>query len=309
MNLLASILVLALSRAEILERLRMPPVSQLDGLVKVYADCPEDMRREYQLPVASFAADVCRAIQRGRGDQLSRFASAGVVIRIGEVRTNVTDVLVRTDTRADGSPVTFIYLPAPGHADPDRLRIETAKAYGRCVAHAEWNDAAAFEAVCEGDAELRVVGRLRKLARWRAGEDVGADDEQMLKLARSILVPGTATSVDAATFASRLVLYPPTYDTPFAGRYVTLDFRDAIVLRKDVRVRLAACLKANELIVYGGGRGDGLAAAASAYATFLRELARGKLSDAALAAILDAADAALKSVWDDARKREEAEAS
>ena len=45
--LLLSLALLALTRAEILERFKAPVVTQSDGLVKVYANCPEDMRREF----------------------------------------------------------------------------------------------------------------------------------------------------------------------------------------------------------------------------------------------------------------------
>ena len=53
---------MALTRAEILERFRAPVVTQADGLVKVYADCPDDMRREYQGPIGSFAAETVKTL-------------------------------------------------------------------------------------------------------------------------------------------------------------------------------------------------------------------------------------------------------
>ena len=36
----AAILLFALTRAEIIERLKAPPITDMDGLVQVYADCP-----------------------------------------------------------------------------------------------------------------------------------------------------------------------------------------------------------------------------------------------------------------------------
>ena len=49
--------MLALTRAEIVQRMRAPVVTQAEGLVRVFANCPEDMRREFQSPVARFAAE------------------------------------------------------------------------------------------------------------------------------------------------------------------------------------------------------------------------------------------------------------
>ena len=45
---LCLIALLALTRAEIIERMRAPVVTQADGMVQVFADCPEDMRRELE---------------------------------------------------------------------------------------------------------------------------------------------------------------------------------------------------------------------------------------------------------------------
>ena len=45
LTLIATILLAALTKAEIIDRFRAAPVTQLDGLVQVYGDCPADMRR------------------------------------------------------------------------------------------------------------------------------------------------------------------------------------------------------------------------------------------------------------------------
>ena len=55
-------MLVALTRAEIIDRFKAAPVTQLDGLVQVYGDCPADMRRDFQLPVASFASGICRKL-------------------------------------------------------------------------------------------------------------------------------------------------------------------------------------------------------------------------------------------------------
>ena len=62
LTLIATILLAALTKAEIIDRFRAAPVTQLDGLVQVYGDCPADMRRDFQLPVASFTSGICRKL-------------------------------------------------------------------------------------------------------------------------------------------------------------------------------------------------------------------------------------------------------
>ena len=69
--LFVSILLLALTRAEVLERFKAAPITKVDGLVRVVADCPADMRREFQEPVASFVADVCRTLYRAASSSTS----------------------------------------------------------------------------------------------------------------------------------------------------------------------------------------------------------------------------------------------
>jgi len=97
--LLASILLLALTRAEILERFKAAPVTKVSGLVQVVADCPADMRREFQGPVATFVADVCRTLYRAENAHERPFVAPGIVVYVGDVRTNVTAVVVKPRTR------------------------------------------------------------------------------------------------------------------------------------------------------------------------------------------------------------------
>ena len=123
----------------------------------------------------------------------------------------------------------------------------------------------------------------------------------MIRLMRKIIEPGHASRRDVLTFASRLFLYPRTLDEKFAGRYDSLSFRDAVRFAKiDPRVRLVALFKANEMPVLGGGRGDDMTIAAERYAAFLRELAKGSLSEEDLFRMLDAADAALSAALEKA---------
>ena len=293
--LLAVIALLALTRAELVARMKAPVLTMTEGLVKVYADCPEDMRRDYQMPVARFAADVCETLYRGAGERPRRFADPGIVIHIGSVRTNLTEVTALAETNAE-RVVTRIYAKSPGYVDQARFRLEIAKAFGRAVLGRELSDHDAFEALVAADPKMRVMERRRELEEWLRGEG-GHDDEEALALLRKVLEPGVASERDVLVFASRLQLYPETLDRPFVGGRTSLSFREAIeAAGKDPRVRLAAYLKSNELAVFGGGRGEELARAAEAYTLFLRELVRGKMSQPELSAMLDRADELLRGV-------------
>ena len=293
--LLAVIALLALTRAELVARMKAPVLTMTEGLVKVYADCPEDMRRDYQMPVARFAADVCETLYRGAGEHPRRFADPGIVIHIGSVRTNLTEVTARAETNAT-RVVTRIYAKSPGYVDQARFRLEIAKAFGRAVLGRELSDRDAVEALVAADPKVRVRERRRELEEWLRGEG-GHDDEEALSLMRKVLEPGVASKRDVLVFASRLQLYPETLDRPFVGGRTSLSFREAIeAAGRDPRVRLAAYLKSNELAVFGGGRGEDLSRAAEAYTLFLRELVRGKMPKSDLSAMLDRADELLRGV-------------
>ena len=85
-----------------------------------------------------------------------------------------------------------------------------------------------------------------------------------------------------------------------------MDFRTAVKsVNKDLRIRVLAYLKAPELIAFGGGRGEKLAEASMLYSAFLREIAKGKMSEADLLAMLDAADLKLNQAMEEARLRAE----
>lgn len=306
MTLLASILLLALTRAEIIERMKAPPVTKVAGLVQVVADCPSDMRREYQSPIAGFAADICNTLYRAEKIQPRRFADPGIVIYIGDVRTNETEIAVTRRVRDDGSRFTRLRVPAPGFADLSRLRRETVKAFFLAVKGVEIDDRTADAAIRDADPELRAATEYESLGRWLRGEPVEGDDEEMLRLQRAVLMPGVATVEDVLRFASRLYLYPEAYSSPFCGRYHLCGFRDAIwMAKKDLRVRFLAYEKSALVVAYGGGRGERLADAAVAYSGFLREIAAGKKSEDELAAMLDDAETKLNVAMEEARKREE----
>ena len=294
--LLLSIALLALTRAEIIERMRAPVVTHADGMVQVYADCPEDMRREYQSPVARFAADTVNTLRRGLSIRSERRRLPGIVVHIGDVRTNAGDVVVRAVTN-DTRVFTRIRLPAPAYADLGRFRLEVVKAFFRCERSQEIGDAEARRVYRSADPVLRVEDERIALEDWFS-KGKGSDEEGF-RLMRKILKPGFASRRDVLLFASRLYLYPPQYDLRFADGSDTLSFRDAVaVARRDPLVRLVAGLRANSLPVFGGGRGERLSAAAAAYRLFLHELAGGESGDERLLDILDEADILLNMAYE-----------
>lgn len=303
---IAAILMLALTRAEIIERMKAPPVYKVDGLVEVVANCPSDMRSEFQLPIAGFAADVCTSLYRGTGTRQTRFQEPGIVVYIGDVRTNVADVVSRRRKRGDGGYYTRIFLPAPGYSDLERFRLEVAKAFFVAVKGEEVDDEKAATALKESVPGYRVNERYERIERWLRGEKVESDDEEMLRLQRAVLQPGVARVADVLRFASRLFIYPDVYSAPFCGKYHCCSFRDAIEMsRQDLRIRILALDKSSTIVVFGGGHGEALTAAAEAYSQFLRELAAGKLSADKLRDLLDDADVKLNVAMEEARKWEE----
>lgn len=301
MTILATILCLALTRAEILERFRAPVITQSDGLIKVYADCPEDMRREFQSPIARFAADTVDSLRRSLARKALKMPKAGIVIHVGDVRTNLAEVVSRASTNGD-EIVTRIYVRSPGYADLYRFRCEIAKAFFRCVGRIELTDEAALKACRKADPELRVQDELRRLDDWLL-EGKG-DPEEGLRQMRKVITPGRASPREVLVFASRLHLYPPQNDLRFLGRFDGLSFREALKVAKiDPFVRIVAFFKANEIPVFGGGRGEALSAAADAYMNFLRELAKGEAGEAELEKMLDDADVKLNVAYEEACKR------
>ena len=301
LTLIATILLAALTKAEIIDRFRAAPVTQLDGLVQVYGDCPADMRRDFQLPVASFTSGICRKLYAAENKKPVKFREAGIIVRIGDVRTNLTDVIARPATRDGGEKFTRIYLPSPSGADLGKFRHEVARAFYRAVDGVDLDDASVTKKLRESDPVTRVEDIQAEVAAWRERGEYAADrtDEDYLKLMRGVHLPGVATEADVLTFASRLYLYPAAYAFPFCGKYTSCPFREAIALaRQDPSVRFAAFAKIQSLGVFGQGHGDAMNEAVTAYMKFLAELARLKLSEEELAKLLDDADGKLKGVME-----------
>lgn len=299
----AAILLFALTRAEIIERLKAPPITDMDGLVQVYADCPSDMRREYQGPVATFVSDICTTLYKSQMMKPVHFEEPGIIVHVGSVRTNVTDVVASVGQREKGGAFTRIRLPAPGYSDRKALRVAVVKAFFLAVKGETLDDAAALKRLREADPVLRVEDERAELKRWRelGVFEPGRDDEYYLRLLRSVLAPGIASHEDVVNFASRLRLYPEYHGTPFCGRYESLSFDEAIDVANDADVRLAAINKVKELLLFGGGHGDKMTAAVMTYGLFLVELAKGEKPPEELRKMLDLAEEMLKGVENEER--------
>ena len=127
------------------------------------------MRREFQEPVASFVADVCRTLYRADNAHARKFAAPGIVVYVGDVRTNVAEVVVKPKTRADGTVYTRIYLPAPAYSDVAKLRRETVKAFYLAVKGESLDDAAAEKALRTADPALRIADEYAAIANWLDG--------------------------------------------------------------------------------------------------------------------------------------------
>ena len=299
--LLAAILLFALTRAEIIERMRAPVVTYADGLVKVYADCPEDLRREFQMPIARFAADTVAQTYRGLNERPRHFAKPGIAIHVGDVRTNRVEVYSRVSTNEEGRVLSKIYVKSPAHADIDELRLEILKGFFRAVRTNEVSAAEAVRAYRQGDPAMRIADKRQELEDWYLGKG-GLGDEEALKRMHSILEPGVASKRDVIIFASRLYLYPFVHDTPLAGKYESLSFADAInFVKTDPQVRIAAINKSQEIAVLAGGRSEELKKAGEAYAVFLAELARGEKAEEEMKNLLEQAETKLAIAWEKAK--------
>ncbi|MCR5413282.1 MAG: hypothetical protein K6F50_00970 [Kiritimatiellae bacterium] len=306
MTLCAAILAGALTRAEIIDRFKAPAMVKVSGLVQVVGDCPADMRREFQGPIAVFAAGVCKKLYLADRRQPAVFKEPGISIYVGDGRTNDTSVVVKTERRESGEPVTRIRLPSPATSDLDRLRIEIVKAYALAVNGETLDDARAGAVLRAADPDLKDDWEYAQIDRWLKGEKVDRDDEGMLRLFRAVITPGVARESDVLRFASRLRLYPHSFDMPFAGRFHDCTFKDAMALAKtDPRIRFAALAKSREIVLAGCGRGEELAAAAEAYSKFLFELSRGVVEGKELSALLEDADMKFEIALESARKGDE----
>lgn len=298
--------MLALTRAEIIQRMRAPVVTRADGLVKVYANCDEDVRRTYQYPVAGFADDTIKTLREGLSLKSERSEKAGIIVLLGADRTNTTEVVTSVSTN-DGAVVSRIYLLNPATSDQERFRTQLVRAFSRAVLKAEISDEEAVKLIRKADPKFRIADERAALENWLQGKiekdfdgPIGEDAlfaevEENLARMRKVLEPGVASKRDILIFASRLHLYPRTFDEKFIGGADVLSFEEAIeVAKKDPRVRFLALFKTNELTVFSGGRGEYLTHAAEAYNEFLLALAKGEQDEKKLKELLKIANLKLK---------------
>lgn len=300
MTIFASILMLAITRAELIERFNSPIITRADGLIQVHASCPEDMRNEFQLPVAKFADDAVSTLYSGLAIKSERQSTPGIVITIGSVRTNRTDVITSVVTNGE-HVVTRIYLPSPGYVDLYRFKLDVIKGFFRYVKGEDISDDEAIDRFRLADPELRIEEARMQREEWLwLGK---GDDEEGVKMMQKIIKPGTAFRRDVLTFASRLYLYPPQYDLTFVGKFKSLSFREALEYAAiDPSIRIVAFFKAKEMPVFGGGKGAALKAAAEAYRKFLDELAKGEMELDELKDLLESADTLLNIAYEEACK-------
>lgn len=298
---LAAILAAALTQEEIVERMKAPPATRLDGLVQVTGFCPAKVREEFQTPIAIFVSDVCERMYRYTHDVRRRFKSPGVVVMLGEGDTENTNVVSTVQRRDEETFYTRIWLESPAAADISALRRATVKAYYLAVRGETIDDDAAEAAMRAADPGLRRADERAEMRLWMEGVKTSHDDEYFLALRRKISSLGHASPEDVLVFASRLMLFPETFSSPFCGKYRSCTFAEAVGLAaRDARIRFLALAKETEVMAFGGGRGDELLSAASAYAAFLHELAMYKKPPEELLAMLYDAEAKLKAAYDKA---------
>ena len=293
-------LVLAiLSRADLVERFKAAPILKCDGLVEVSGMCRVEVRREFQLPVAANAADVCRMLYDTLRIKKRRFVRPAIVVFLGSNYSTNNLVKSSVQIRPDGTKYMAINLLSPWHADMDLFKREMVRAF--LYAH---------EAVMVDDKEVDRVLRLcdpkkrlddeyAEIASWRERGiyKQGKTDEDYLKLMRRVKNPGFAREEEVLDFSARLMLYPPQFAMPFCDKYLALTFRDSIDLAdEDIKIRYAAWAKSSELLVFGAGRGDKFTEMVKSYSDFLRALSSNSNTKEELVAMLEAADKKLQEV-------------
>lgn len=302
MKILAAIFVAALTRAEIIERMKSPAIVKAQGLVEVIANCPRDMREEYQSAIASFAAGQCNRLYQGNNLREIKFAEPRIKITIGETRTN--DTLVASGFVRDiaGNTVMKIYLPAPAYSDIVKLRNAIARGFAAAVMDKRLDESEAEEFLRTSDPQIRIADNYETIAKWKRGEKTPQSDEECLELARRIMEPGVARERDVLHFASRLFLYPATYSNRFMGKFDKCSFSEAIdIAAFDPTVRIEAYRKAPYVVAYGGGRSPEMSQAAVLYSEFLFALASYVKSSEELREMLEKADNQLNIALEEAR--------
>lgn len=100
-----------------------------DGFVRVVSnDDPRD-KVGFRRPILAFAVNEIDSLSKTYGIKREKTANPGLVIYALDGRTNDTRVVVRRETRKDGSGVSKVFLPSPGYSDLDDLRSAIARAF------------------------------------------------------------------------------------------------------------------------------------------------------------------------------------
>ena len=100
-----------------------------DGFIRVVAT--DDPRDEvgFRLPILAFAGKAVDAISKAFDIKRERVPEPRLVIYAMDGRTNDTRVIVRNETRKNGSRVVKIFLPSPGYSDLEELRVGIARSF------------------------------------------------------------------------------------------------------------------------------------------------------------------------------------
>ena len=312
----------------------------------------------FRRPILAFAGNLVDSLSAAFDMKRVKVKEPGLVIYAMDGRTNDTRVIVRPETRGNGSRVVKIFLPSPGYSDLDELRMGIAKSFVgadmpdwlaqgvlRCqddnVRRSDtrfilelWSGARLpfFPALCtdlrvgKGKAaalpgyvagwikERKILGKLkaegwngRRLAELLTGEtdpvlQDRASDERLARLARSVIEPGACGKWELDFFSSRLLLYPPYFDTKLIDGRAVCSFREAIEAgESNLLVRATAFLKTRELPLYALGRGEELRQTADAYTRFLLGVAAGE-DRKKLEQLLNNADSRLEAIHEKRRK-------
>lgn len=100
-----------------------------DGFIRVVAyDNPRD-EVGFRRPILSFAGNLVDSLSKTFDVKRVNVKEPGLIIYAMDGRTNDTRVIVRPETRPNGSKVVKIFLPSPGYSDMDELRAGIAKSF------------------------------------------------------------------------------------------------------------------------------------------------------------------------------------
>jgi len=100
-----------------------------DGFIRVVAeDNPRD-EVGFRLPILAYAGKTLDAISKAFNIKRTRVTEPGLVIYAMDGRTNDTRVIIRPETRKNGSKVVKIFLPSPGYSDLEELRVGIARSF------------------------------------------------------------------------------------------------------------------------------------------------------------------------------------